>query len=349
MQEQILSVEHLSVSFDTYAGEVQAVRDVSFTLREGEIISIVGESGSGKSVMTQSLVKLLPSPPARIKGGSVLYKGQNLVNLNHRQFQQIKGKEIAYIFQDPMTSLNPTMKIGRQVVEGILSHSRVGRKEAARQAVELLREAGIPNPEKRMEQYPHELSGGMRQRVMIAIAIAMHPKLLVADEPTTALDVTIQAQILETLRELNKKLNMAIIMITHNMGIVAKMAQRVMVMYGGKIVESGDVRTIFHNPGHPYTRSLLSAVPRLDNDSREPLEYIVGAPPDMLAPPAGCPFAPRCKYAMEACYQEMPPVYSPSEGHKVVCWLWDEGARPIKAAYDAGKVPREEAGRDGSK
>lgn len=348
MQEQILSVEHLSVSFDTYAGEVQAVRDVSFTLREGEIISIVGESGSGKSVMTQSLVKLLPSPPARIKGGNVLYKGQNLVKFNHRQFQQIKGKEIAYIFQDPMTSLNPTMKIGSQVVEGILSHSRVGRKEATRQAVELLREAGIPNPEKRMEQYPHELSGGMRQRVMIAIAIAMHPKLLVADEPTTALDVTIQAQILETLRDLNKKLNMAIIMITHNMGIVAKMAQRVMVMYGGKIVESGDVRTIFHNPGHPYTRSLLSAVPRLDNDSRDPLEYIVGAPPDMLAPPAGCPFAPRCKYAMEACYREMPPVYSPGEGHKVLCWLWDEGAAPVKAAYDAGKIPGEEDS-DGNK
>ena len=348
MREQILSVEHLSVSFDTYAGEVQAVRDVSFTLEEGEIISIVGESGSGKSVMTQSLVKLLPAPPARIKGGQVNYKGRDLTGLNFQQLRSIKGEEIAYIFQDPMTSLNPTVKIGRQVVEGILAHAKVGKKEARRQAVELLREAGIPNPEKRMEQYPHELSGGMRQRVMIAIAIAMHPRLLVADEPTTALDVTIQAQILETLRELNQKLGMAIILITHNMGIVARMARRVMVMYGGKIVESGDVRTIFHAPGHPYTRSLLAAVPRLDAEGGQPLEYIVGAPPDMLLPPAGCPFAPRCKYAMEVCCREMPPAYTPEEGHSALCWLWDEGAAAIKAEFDAGRIPGGEEGHHGT-
>lgn len=342
MREQILSVEHLSVSFDTYAGEVQAVRDVSFSLEAGEIISIVGESGSGKSVMTQSLVKLLPSPPARIKGGQVNYKGTDLTKLTFKQLRRIKGEEISYIFQDPMTSLNPTLKVGKQVMEGILTHERVSRKEAYERAISLLREAGIPNPEKRMEQYPHELSGGMRQRIMIAIAIAMKPRLLVADEPTTALDVTIQAQILETLQELNKKLGMAIIMITHNMGIVAKMAQRVMVMYGGKIVESGDVRTIFHRPGHPYTHSLLASVPRLDVNSEEPLEYIVGAPPDMLAPPAGCPFAPRCKYAMDVCYQELPQSYAIEEGHSALCWLWDEGAKEIKARFDAGEIPGEE-------
>lgn len=339
MQEQILSVENFSVSFDTYAGEVQAVRDVSFSIKAGEIVSIVGESGSGKSVMTQSLVKLLPSPPSRIKSGHVEYKGQDLVAMNHKQLRKIKGEEIAYIFQDPMTSLNPTMKIGKQVIEGILGHTRISRSEAYKQAVDLLREAGISNAEKRMEQYPHELSGGMRQRVMIAIAIAMRPKLLVADEPTTALDVTIQAQILETLRDLNRKLGMAVIMITHNMGIVAKMAQKVMVMYGGKIVESGDVHTIFYKPGHPYTRSLLAAVPRLDLDSSEPLEYIVGAPPDMLTPPAGCPFAPRCKYAMDVCYHEMPPCYTPDVEHQVMCWLWDDGAADIKKMYDAGTIP----------
>ena len=338
MQEQILSVENFSVSFDTYAGEVQAVRDVSFSIKAGEIVSIVGESGSGKSVMTQSLVKLLPSPPSRIKSGRVEYKGQDLVAKNHKQLRKIKGEEIAYIFQDPMTSLNPTMKIGKQVIEGILGHTRISRSEAYKQAVDLLREAGISNAEKRMEQYPHELSGGMRQRVMIAIAIAMRPKLLVADEPTTALDVTIQAQILETLRDLNRKLGMAVIMITHNMGIVAKMAQRVMVIYGGKIVESGDVHTIFYKPGHPYTRSLLAAVPRLDLDSSEPLEYIVGAPPDMLTPPAGCPFAPRCKYAMDVCYHEMPPCYTPDVEHQVMCWLWDHGAADIKKMYDAGTI-----------
>lgn len=345
MGEPILSVENLSVSFDTYAGEVRAVRDVSFTVEAGEIVSIVGESGSGKSVMTQSLVRLLPSPPSRIKKGRIDYKGQDLVKMSHKELRKIKGQEIAYIFQDPMTSLNPTMKIGKQVIEGILGHSRVSRAEAYKQAVSLLREAGISNAEKRMEQYPHELSGGMRQRVMIAIAIAMRPKLLVADEPTTALDVTIQAQILETLRDLNRKLGMAVIMITHNMGIVAKMAQRVMVMYGGKIVESGDVRTIFYDPGHPYTRSLLAAAPRLDLDSGEPLEYIVGAPPDMLAPPAGCPFAPRCKYAMDVCCREMPPYYTPGPERQVMCWLWAPGAEDIKKLYDEGTIP---AGEEGS-
>ena len=254
MAAKLLEVRDFSVSFKTYAGEVQAVRGVNFSVDEGEIVAIVGESGSGKSVMTQSLVKLLP-PPAFIKGGEVLYGGKDLTRLTFKQLRKIKGSEIAYVFQDPMTSLNPTLKVGRQVVEGIRTHAR---GEAYEQAVALLRNAGIPEPEKRMEQYPHELSGGMRQRVMIAIAIAMNPQLMVADEPTTALDVTIQSQILGTLKALNRERNMALILITHDMGIVASMASRVIVMYGGRIVESGSALEIFEESRHPYTRALLA-------------------------------------------------------------------------------------------
>ncbi|MCI2058103.1 MAG: ABC transporter ATP-binding protein [Oscillibacter sp.] len=337
MSEQILKVEHFSVSFDTYAGEVQAVRDVSFALNRGEILSIVGESGSGKSVMTQSLVKLLPAPPARIKSGKVIFDGQDISGYRFKQLRQIKGQKIAYIFQDPMTSLNPTVKIGKQVTEGLLAHASVSRQEARRKAVELLRSAGIPNPDKRMEQYPHELSGGMRQRVMIAIAIAMQPQLLVADEPTTALDVTIQSQILGTIKDLNRSLGMAVILITHDMGVVAGMAQRVMVMYGGRVVESGAVRDIFYHSAHPYTRSLLAAVPRLDADSTAPLEHIVGSPPDMLAPPAGCPFAPRCRYAMEVCRSHMPGRTELGDGHDTYCWLCDSRAGETAQAFLRGE------------
>ena len=331
--ENILEVKDFSVSFMTYAGEVQAVRGVDFTLRRNEIVSIVGESGGGKSVMTQSLTKLLPSPPAVIKSGSVIYEGQDISKFTFKQMRKIKGSEIAYIFQDPMTSLNPTIKIGAQVMEGILAHRKATRKEAHARAVELLRNAGIPNPEKRMEQYPHELSGGMRQRVMIAIAIAMQPKLLIADEPTTALDVTIQSQILGTLKDINKATGMSIIFITHDMGIVANMAQRVIVMYGGKIVETGAVREIFKDSQHPYTRSLLAAVPRLDVDTEKPLEYIVGSPPDMLDPPAGGPVAPRCRYSMRICYEQMPHCTQLQQDHKVYCHLMDEGARAEREKF----------------
>lgn len=333
MSEEILKVEDFSVSFDTYAGEVQAVRNVSFELKRGEILSIVGESGSGKSVLTQSLVKLLPSPPARIKGGKIIYDGKLISDYGFKELREIKGKEIAYIFQDPMTSLNPTVKIGKQVMEGMRAHSNISKKEAKEQAIELLRQAGIPNPEKRMEQYPHELSGGMRQRVMIAIAIAMRPKLLVADEPTTALDVTIQSQILGKLKELNNEMGMAIILITHDMGVVANMAQRVMVMYGGRVVENGKVRDIFKNPIHPYTKSLLDSVPRLDADTEKPLAYIVGSPPDMLDPPKGCPFSPRCHNAMEVCYREMPEFIEIGNEHHVSCWLCDERAKEVENSF----------------
>ncbi len=339
-KDNILEVEDFSVSFMTYAGEVQAVRGVSFELKRNEIIAIVGESGSGKSVMTQSLVKLLPQPPAVIKSGSVRFEGKDISKYDFKQLRKLKGAEIAYIFQDPMTSLNPTIKIGSQVMEGILAHSRLNKSEAYQKAVDLLRNAGIPNPEKRMRQYPHELSGGMRQRVMIAIAIAMQPKLLVADEPTTALDVTIQSQILGTLREINENTGMSIILITHDMGIVANMAERVIVMYGGKIVETGSALEIFKDAKHPYTRSLLAAVPRLDVDSHKPLEYIVGSPPDMTAPPAGCPFAPRCRYSMRICYGEMPENRGTDEAHRYYCHLYDERAAASRAKFEADYAVR---------
>lgn len=326
MSDNILEIKDFVVSFETYAGEVQAVRGVSFEVKHGEIIAIVGESGSGKSVMTQSIVKLLPSPPAVIKSGTVIFNKKDISSYKFKQLMGIKGKEIAYVFQDPMTSLNPTIKIGQQITEGILAHSKLSTREANERALILLRNAGIPNPQKRMEQYPHELSGGMRQRVMIAIAIAMDPKLLIADEPTTALDVTIQSQILGTLKEINEKTGMSMILITHDMGIVANMAQRVIVMYGGKIVETGDVLEIFECAQHPYTRSLLASVPRLDADSTRPLEYIMGSPPDMIEPPAGCPFAPRCRFSMKICNQEMPRCTQYSNEHKVYCHLLDSRA-----------------------
>ncbi|MCE5208501.1 MAG: ABC transporter ATP-binding protein [Chloroflexi bacterium] len=334
MSDNILEIRDFRISFDTYAGEVQAVRSVSFEVARNEIIAIVGESGSGKSVMTQSIVKLLPSPPAVIKSGSVIFDGKEISSYNFKQLRNIKGKEIAYIFQDPMTSLNPTIKIGKQITEGILTHSKLRRVEANEKALLLLQNAGIPNPQKRMEQYPHELSGGMRQRVMIAIAISMNPKLLIADEPTTALDVTIQSQILGTLKDINKKLGMSMILITHDMGIVANMAQRVIVMYGGKIVESGGVIEIFESAQHPYTRSLLASVPSLDADSNKPLDYILGSPPDMIDPPTGCPFAPRCRFSMKICYQQMPGCTETGDGHRAYCHLIDKRASTQKFRFN---------------
>lgn len=335
MENPILSVRDFSVSFRTYAGEVQAVRNISLELAAGERLAIVGESGSGKSVMTQSFVRLLPSPPAFIKGGAVCYDGQDITGYTFKQLRRVKGAEIAYIFQDPMTSLNPTLRVGRQIAEGICAHSNVSRADAQAQATELLREAGIPNPERRLKQYPHELSGGMRQRVMIALAIAMKPRLLIADEPTTALDVTIQSQILGTLKRLNEERQMALILITHDMGIVASMAQRVAVMYGGRIVESADVLSIFENARHPYTRSLLASVPRLDLGGEKPLAYIIGSPPDMLSPPPGCPFAPRCRQSMRICHQEMPAETSHGPQHVVNCWLYADGAEACREAFEA--------------
>lgn len=334
----LLEVKNYSVSFHIYGGEVQAVRDVSFTINEGERLAIVGESGSGKSVMTQSIVQLLPSPPAQIKGGQVLFAGEDITSYTFKQLRRIKGVDIAYIFQDPMTSLNPTMKIGNQLVEGIRAHRKIAREQANLEAIRLLHDAGIFAPEKRMQQYPYELSGGMRQRVMIAMAIAMKPRLLIADEPTTALDVTIQAQILQTLKKLNEEMHMALIMITHNMGIVASMAQRVAVMYGGRIVEIGPVLSIFEEAKHPYTKCLLASVPKLNEDTKRPLAYIAGSPPDMLNPPPGCPFAPRCQYSMQVCFSALPNQTQCTPGHTVSCWLHHPGSGAQYEAFIAERM-----------
>ena len=322
-KEALLSVNHLVVSFLTNDTEVQAVRNVEFFLNEKETLAIVGESGSGKSVTAQSIMNLIPQPPGRIKEGSIIYNGEDLLKKTEKQLNSIRGKEISMIFQDPMSSLNPTLKIGRQIAETIIEHEKVSKDEAYNRAKELLHLVGIPNPEKRIDQYPHEFSGGMRQRVMIAIALACNPKILIADEPTTALDVTIQAQIMSLLKELQEKLDMCIIIITHDLGVVANMAHRVAVMYGGKVVETGTVDEIFYKPKHPYTWGLLSSVPRIDREG-ERLIAIEGTPPNMANPPKGCPFAPRCPYVMKICVNEHPEFISTTGTLKTACWLLDE-------------------------
>ena len=262
--KKILSVKNLSVSFETYKAEVKAVRDVSFDLHEKETLAIVGESGSGKSVTAQSVMRLVPMPPGKFVGGSIIFDGEELIDKSEKQMESIRGKEIGMIFQDPMTSLNPTMTIGKQIAEGLIKHQNMSKKDAHARGIELLKQVGIPNPEKRINQYPHEFSGGMRQRAMIAIALACNPKILIADEPTTALDVTIQAQILDLMKQLQEETGTAIILITHDLGVVANSAHRVAVMYGGKIVETGSVEEIFYNPKHPYTWGLLGSMPKLD-------------------------------------------------------------------------------------
>ena len=327
--KKILEVNDLSVSFKTYGGEVQAVRNVDFDLYEGETLAIVGESGSGKSVTVQSIMRLIAMPPGEFKSGSVILDGEDLVQKSESQMEQIRGKEIGMIFQDPMTSLNPTMRIGRQITEGLIKHQNMSKKAAHERGVELLKLVGIPNPETRINQYPHEFSGGMRQRAMIAIALSCNPKVLIADEPTTALDVTIQAQILELLRDLQKETNTAIILITHDLGVVANAADRVAVMYGGKVVETGTVDEIFYQPKHPYTWGLLGSMPKL-NDENEELQSIPGSPPDLKDPPKGCPFAARCPYAMKVCDQHMPPYFESSTTQKSACWLLDERAPKVE-------------------
>ncbi len=319
--ERILEVKDLHVSFHTYAGEVKAVRGVNFHVNRGEAVAIVGESGCGKSVTAQSLMKLIPMPPGQIKKGQILFNGQDIVKKTNKEMESIRGKEIGMIFQDPMTSLNPTMTVGKQIMEGLIKHQRMSTTAARQRAVELLELVGIPQPERRVNQYPHEFSGGMRQRAMIAIALACSPKLLIADEPTTALDVTIQAQILELMKDLQKKMNTSIILITHDLGVVAEMCDRVIVMYAGKVVETGTVDEIFYNPQHPYTRGLLRSVPRLDLNRNEPLIPIFGTPPDLLAPPVGCGFTARCECAMRVCQEYDPELTQISQTQQAACWL----------------------------
>jgi len=319
--QSLLEVRDLRISFSTHAGEVQAVRGVSFDLRRGETLAIVGESGSGKTVTAKSIVRLLPEANTMIKGGEILFEGQDILKLSEKRMQDIRGPKIAMVFQDPMTSLDPTMRVGRQITESLKEHLDLSGQRAKERAVELLTLVGIPNPEDRIKQYPHQFSGGMRQRVVIAIALACDPQILIADEPTTALDVTIQAQILELLRELQEQLGMSIILITHDLGVVAHTAHRIAVVYGGKIVERGTVREIFYNPQMPYTWGLLASIPLPTADRSQDLIPIPGSPPDMLDPPKGCPFTPRCPYAMRICAEEMPGYTTFSSEHKAACWL----------------------------
>jgi oligopeptide transport system ATP-binding protein len=317
----ILQVKDLQISFSTYAGEVEAVRGISFDLRRGETLAIVGESGSGKTVTAKSLMRLLPKANTLIKGGEAIFEGENLLKLSEQQMQKIRGSKIAMVFQDPMTSLDPTMRVGKQIVESLRKHLGLSGQRAKERAVELLTLVGIPNPEDRVRQYPHQFSGGMRQRVVIAIALACDPQILIADEPSTALDVTIQAQILELLRELQEQLGMSVILITHDLGVVAHTAHRVAVMYAGKIVETGTLREIFYNPQMPYTWGLLSSIPLPTADRSQDLIPIPGSPPDMSDPPKGCPFTARCPYAMRICAEDMPEYTIFSAEHKAACWL----------------------------
>lgn len=323
--KKILQVKDVHVSFKTFGGEVKAVRGVSFDLYKGETLAIVGESGCGKSVTSQSIMGLIPEHSGRVHNGSIIFNGRDLAKLSDKEMRSIRGLDISMIFQDPMTALNPTLTIGTQLCEGIMHHKGVSKQAAKLKALEMLKLVGIPSPETRLKQYPHEFSGGMRQRIVIAMALICEPKVLIADEPTTALDVTIQAQILDLFKEIQQRTGVSIILITHDLGVVASVADRVAVMYGGKIVEEGDRRDIFYHPQHPYTQGLLHSVPRLDTLNKE-LVPIPGTPPDLFSPPVGCAFAARCPHAMVVCEKMYPVRTSLNEQHHADCWLLDERA-----------------------
>ncbi len=320
MSKKLLEIKDERLSFFTPAGEVRALNGVSFSMDEGDVLGIVGESGSGKSVTAYSIMGLT-AYPGKLIGGTVEFNGHEIHKMTEKEFRKIRGNEVSIIFQDPMTSLNPVYTIEDQIVEGILLHTDKTKAQAHERAKELLELVGINEPEKRLKQYPHELSGGMRQRVMIAIALACEPKLLIADEPTTALDVTIQAQILELMQDLRQKLGMSIIMITHDLGVVASMCGKIAVMYAGHIVEYGTADEIFYNPRHEYTKGLINSIPKLNVEKTERLVPIEGQPVDLLNPPAGCPFAPRCTKCMKVCLREMPPKTELSDTHYSHCWL----------------------------
>lgn len=320
MSEKLLEIKDEKLSFFTPAGEVKALNGVSFSMNEGEVLGIVGESGSGKSVTAYSIMGLT-AYPGKLIGGTIYFNGHQIEKMSEKEMRKIRGNEVSIIFQDPMTSLNPVYTTGNQITEVIRLHTGKSKKEAYDRAKELLELVGINEPTKRLKQYPHELSGGMRQRVMIAIALACEPKLLIADEPTTALDVTIQAQILELMQELRQKLGMSIIMITHDLGVVASMCERIAVMYAGHIVEYGTADEIFYEPKHEYTKGLINSIPKLSAQEIERLVPIEGQPVDLLNPPAGCPFAPRCANCMKICLREMPPKTEHSDTHYSHCWL----------------------------
>ncbi len=319
--EPILTVNNLKTQFHTQDGTVHAVNGVSFNLHPGELLGVVGESGSGKSVTMMSLLKLIPMPPGEITSGSAVHYGADLLQMSQDEIRDIRGSEIGFIFQDPMTSLNPVLTIGYQITEPLRTHKGMSRRQANERAIELLRLVGIPMAETRLNDFPHQFSGGMRQRVMIAIALACSPPVLIADEPTTALDVTIQAQIIEIVRQLQDKIGMAVIWITHDLGVLAGLADRVMVMYGGFVVERASVKKLYGSPKHPYTLGLLGSLPRLDQ-SGEDLVNIKGQPPYLTSEPKSCPFAPRCQYAYERCFNENPALELIDTEHEVACW-WD--------------------------
>ncbi|MGM9619359.1 MAG: ABC transporter ATP-binding protein [Oscillospiraceae bacterium] len=338
----LVEIKHLSVSYFTYAGEVQSVRDVSFSIEKGRTTALVGESGCGKTVTSKSLMGLIEKPGVIKEGSQILYGGKNILEFSDDEWNEFRGRECAMIFQDALVSLNPTMVVGRQIMENLENHNHTGlsRAEMRKRAKEMLEMVGIPDAEACLNKFPHELSGGMRQRVMIAAGLITHPNLLIADEPTTALDVTIQAQILELMQDLQKKMGMAIILITHDLGVVADICDDIVVMYAGKIVEKGSNEDIFYNPRHPYTWALMNSVPRLDlDDNKAELVTIEGTIPDAIHPPKGCAFCSRCPYAMNVCAEHTPPVLDLGGGHEVSCWLTDPRA-------DVSGVPFRTGGAD---
>lgn len=337
--DTVLSIEDLHISFQTHAGKVKAVRGIDLTVKKGETLAIVGESGSGKSVTAKSIIGLLPKQNADIEKGKIMFGGKDLLTLNKKELNQVRGSDITMIFQDPMTSLNPTMKVGKQVVESAIKHRKIGKKRASELALELFELVEIPNPKERLEQYPHQFSGGMRQRVVIAMALACNPKLLIADEPTTALDVTIQAQILDLLKHIQEEIGTSIIFITHDLGVVANIADSVAVMYAGRIVEKGTVEEIFYKPTHPYNHGLLKSMPNMDMSGQ--LYSIPGSPPDMANPPKGDAFAPRNDYALAIDYEEQPPMFHISDTHAAATWLLHPQAPPIDLAAVQGSSPLE--------
>ena len=337
MSEKMLEVKGMRTSFFTHVGEVEAIRGVDFYLDKGEAVGIVGESGSGKSVTSLSVMRLLQFP-GKLTGGEVFFDGEDLAKKSDKEMQTIRGNEISMIFQDPMTSLNPVFTIGNQIMEAIIKHQKMSKDQARQKAIEMLKLVGIPSPEKRIDQYPHEFSGGMRQRAMIAMALSCEPKLLIADEPTTALDVTIQAQILELMKDLKDRLNTSIILITHDLGVVADVCTRIIVMYGGLIMEEGTTEEIFYKPQHPYTLGLMRSIPKMsDKENKERLIPIDGTPPDLLKPPAGCPFAPRCDHAMKICMTQMPEYTKSSDTHRAACWLLHPDAPKVDYTKGVGK------------
>ena len=327
---RLLEVKNLKTSFRTHIGDVQAVRGVSLYLNKGEALGIVGESGCGKSVSMMSIMRLL-GDNAIIQSDKIIFNDKEITNPTEKEMQEIRGNEMAMIFQDPMTSLNPLFTVGDQLTEHLIKHKKISKKEANKAAIKMLEMVGIPSPESRLKQYPHEFSGGMRQRVMIAMSLICDPKLIIADEPTTALDVTIQAQILDLMKELKDKINTSIILITHDLGVVADLCTRINVMYGGIVVEEGSDEDIFYDARHPYTWGLMNSVPNPKSDIKEKLTPIEGQPPDLLKPPVGCPFAARCKYAMKICTQKQPPLFEISENHKAACWLCHENAPKVES------------------